>query len=1641
MGTGNMLKGIKILLFICLVPLALHAQISVTFTFKPDSACSGTPVQFNSTVTSGNTSPKIYSWNFGDGVNSAIANPIHTYNAFGCNMQTFAAVLTVTDTSGGSNISSSYNHIVSVKRVPNPQLVDLLNDVDFSNCDKDPTPEDADFSIRVQNTTINTACITSYSLDWGDGNAPLTNLTDNNFILDHTYTQLGSFNLKITAIGANGCNGEKIYVVKNQSNPAIGLKTNGGTASCAPRTYSFEMSNYTLNSPGTTYQWDFGDDSPKMLWTQDSVLLNNGKIFHSFNVTSCGKVNNEFITIVTAYNSCSSTSATVSGIKMWNAPIPDFDINPALGCENSGVFCFSNSTTPGAYGSNCDRTTTYLWDFGNGHTSILFNPPCQTYPASGPHTISLTATNKCGTSKITKDISVQSPPVAIAVPNKTTGCVPFPVSVTNKSTDSTNLNYSWSVNPAAGWSFINGSNVNSRNPDFQFTLAGTYTLTLTVNNKCGNNSTSFTILAMDIPTVAIPTLPDNCFPYTYTGNATYVNNGSSVTSYVWSVTPASGWSFAGSSNSGSQNPSILFSSAGTYQITVKATNECGTGDSTSNRFEVYTPVPVKVGNDTTVCVNSGDLLLAGNPSGGSWSGTNVNAAGIFSPVLSGDYILTYSRGTGNCLQQDQLVVKVLQNPNVNAGSDIPVCINKGLQTLTGSPVGGTWSGTGITDATLGTFNPVLAGVGTSQLTYTYSDAVSKCSNSDDKQITVLPFPTVIAENVTICNQPIAEQLIATPAGGIWSGPNVTVGGMFTPNGLGNFVITYSFTDNNSCSGSDQMTVTVINPETVSAGTDISICSNDSRILIGSPAGGEWSGTDISRDGNFDPVLAGNYRLVYSMGSGSCFKSDTTIATVRTSPKAGFSSNNVCFGNTTVFQDQSQGGGVNITSWQWKFGDNNASQIQSPPYNYLAPGSYLAKLVVENESGCTDSIVNPVEVYELPSINFNFNIPACTNVPVNFRNNSSNAQTYIWEFGDGNTSVQFDPDHIYVNEGSYKVKLNATSGLGCVLSDSLLITITGPPAQPVFKLTVKEGCSPLATKISIDNSLYNANSSYFWDFGNGLTSNSLNFPDSLVYTGSITGDSLIYIRFVSYNYCDSIVYSDSILVHNKPLVLFDMLHTWDCTPVEVQFQNVSKGFPDSLHWDFGDGTTSTEFKPVHTFTTGANSTVYNISLIGRNGCGTDTLTKDLLVKPKTVHAFFTVGNFKGCEGEAFCFHNYSTDASVLGISNLSWDFGDGQGSSTENPCHIFTKAGNYIVTLNVDNGCGYDEAYNTIVINPVPVIVVTSNNEACVGETMSFNYTSNVELGGVIWHFGDGDSSVLSNPNHVYKSDGNFQVVLSGESAYKFPVCTGTTSKQVMIKPKPDVFILPDTSGCVPMQITFQGDPGSSHLWNFGDNSTITSNPVHIFESPGLFNVKLISENTYKCKDSDSIQIRIFPSPQSNFTFTSTGGYPEYLTFVNSSNGASECFWDFGNGQVLSSCMVNDALEYSTNNNYTISLLTRNQFGCTDTAIENYLVNFKGLFVPNALIPEHPDPDENLFLPKGIGIMEYSIQIFDTWGNLIWKSSALKDGMPSEGWNGRDANGNLYPQDVYAWRASAKFTDGTYWSGKNGKTYGTVTLIR
>ena len=105
-----------------------------------------------------------------------------------------------------------------------------------------------------------------------------------------------------------------------------------------------------------------------------------------------------------------------------------------------------------------------------------------------------------------------------------------------------------------------------------------------------------------------------------------------------------------------------------------------------------------------------------------------------------------------------------------------------------------------------------------------------------------------------------------------------------------------------------------------------------------------------------------------------------------------------------------------------------------------------------------------------------------------------------------------------------------------------------------------------------------------------------------------------------------------------------------------------------------------------------------------------------------------------------------------------------------------------------------------------------------------------------------------------------------------------------------------------------------------------------------------------------------------------------------------------------------------------------------------------LFVSNAFSPEFGGPGVRKFKPTGIGLAEYQIYIYDTWGNLIWESDKLLKSEPLEGWDGKDLEGNDMPQDIYVWKISARFLNGSIWSGKifpdgSIKRFGTVTLIR
>ncbi len=222
------------------------------------------------------------------------------------------------------------------------------------------------------------------------------------------------------------------------------------------------------------------------------------------------------------------------------------------------------------------------------------------------------------------------------------------------------------------------------------------------------------------------------------------------------------------------------------------------------------------------------------------------------------------------------------------------CVNSGAVTLTGSPAGGTFSGTGISG---NSFDPATAGVGGPYtITYSYT-AVAGCGNSSSQTATVNNLPTVSFSGLSAsyCIDAGAVTLTGIPAGGTFSGTGIT-GNTFNPAiaGVGGpYSITYSYTDGNSCLNSSIKTVTVNALPVVSfTGLALSYCVNASAVtLTGIPAGGIFSGSGVSGN-SFNPATAGAggpYAITYTYTDGnSCLNSSTQNVTVKPLPAVSFS---------------------------------------------------------------------------------------------------------------------------------------------------------------------------------------------------------------------------------------------------------------------------------------------------------------------------------------------------------------------------------------------------------------------------------------------------------------------------------------------------------------------------------------------------------------------------------------------------------------------------------------------------------------------------------------------------------------------------------------------------------------------------------
>jgi len=515
-----------------------------------------------------------------------------------------------------------------------------------------------------------------------------------------------------------------------------------------------------------------------------------------------------------------------------------------------------------------------------------------------------------------------------------------------------------------------------------------------------------------------------------------------------------------------------------------------------------------------------------------------------------------------------------------------------------------------------------------------------------------------------------------------------------------------------------------------------------------------------------------------------------------------------------------------TAWLWTFpgGSPSTSTTQNPRVTYSTRGTYDVTLRASNSFGSNTVTFNSyIEVEQKPVVSFNV---FTTLNEIQCENFSSFADSYLWKFGDGNTSNEDNPTHIYQDDGVYNVELIATNRCGST-SKTFRVTIVTPVSAD-FTSDIQRGCAEFKVKYK---NLSSKNSTAFeWEFPGGTPSKS-NLKEPVV-TYSNKGVFDVSLKASNSRYSEVRKVSKYITADSIPVSDFTR---------DSAVGNLVKFFSksvdaDSVLWNFGDGKTSKELEPEHIF---PGPGKYNVCLIAQGKCGKDTLCQDVEIANK-LNAVFTVSPANGCAPFTVKFKNGST-----GAAKYLWKFPGGIPSeSTEaEPEVVYNDRGVYDVTLAAISGSDTSNLLRSGYIE-VGSMPEPDYQSSVTGLTVFFNNVS--KYGSTYaWDFGDGENSTEQSPSHTYKAEGDYKVVLKVTN--ECGTVESVRDLTVLLIPRVD--FTAKTQICAGDKLNFR-DLSSKDVidwsWQFESANPPVStdkNPTVLFPVAGVYTVKLKVKNT------------------------------------------------------------------------------------------------------------------------------------------------------------------------------------------------------
>ncbi|MCC9166858.1 PKD domain-containing protein, partial [Pontibacter harenae] len=716
-----------------------------------------------------------------------------------------------------------------------------------------------------------------------------------------------------------------------------------------------------------------------------------------------------------------------------------------------------------------------------------------------------------------------------------------------------------SVNPGKiaryEWDFGDGETADEKNPSHIYKLSGTYTVIMRAYSEEG----CYGSVSQNI---TITTTPQAKFsaPSACAGSPVAFQNESTVSSGTMTYL----WDFGDGTSSTEEQPSKLYSRAGTYKVQLTAKNSLGCSDFYIKNVVINALPAVTLAAFNPVCAEAPAFNLTGGlPKGGAYSGKGV-VDGTFSAATAGvgTHTITYTYTNENgCISFATNTIQVKTLPTVSfTGLPATLCVNAAAVNLSASPAGGVWVGNGMNKD--GVFNPATAGVGTHTVEYIYADA-GGCTNKATKTIEVTATPGTLTAN---SNSPVniggTLNLTATTIQGAtysWSGPDGFTSTSQNPSvvsttskAAGTYKVTATL---NGCSSSAIVTVSINQTAVVSSFSPTSGVKG-TKVTI---KGNGFTGATMARFRNaraFDFTVLDDETIVVS-APGCCtgpISVDTPTGTVISDSTFTVLTNTITVSTLPNGNTYCAGGVMSIpftVTGTYAEGNSFTAQLSDATGSFAAPvtigtlssgasGTIAAtfptgtnagtgyRVRVVSSSPAVTSADNGANltvqstVATPGAIAGNFSV--CANTEATYSISAvSGATSYTWTvpagwvitFGQGTATVK-----ITAGSASGDIEVTASGSCGSSSASVMAVTVSSPATPTVLANAPQVGGTLNLTASSISGATYK------WTGPNGYTATEQN-PTRANVTAAMAGT---YSVTATVNGCTSAAASVTVTIN-------------------------------------------------------------------------------------------------------------------------------------------------------------------------------------------------------------------------------------------------------------------------------------------------------------------------------------------------------------------------------------------------------------------------------------------------------------------------------------------------------------------------------